>query len=238
LSTDLNKLVLKHSALIPLTHRATSYIQDTHVLNIHVKLMAISIDSEKRKFIMRRYLKTSSFRYSPLVFLLAALLMLITGMQQARGASPEGEPDKAKYAVLAGYWESEKQGECVVYRAEGSNFFIMNSTYDGLYGTLSGEVDSMTFRFAKEYADSLADPRATAEVQKKFMDYVIGLSERIVFTQTDVNGTKKDVLNIYGQTGSVVDHVFRLDEATARARIEKLRTSSQKNSAQPASPGK
>jgi len=185
---------------------------------------------------MRTYLKTPFFRYTPLVFLLAVLILLSTGMQQAKGAGPEGEPDKAKYTVLAGYWESEKQGECVVYRAEGSNFFIMNSTYNGLYGTLSGELDSMTFRFAKEYADSLADPRATAEVQKKFMDYVIGLSERIVFTQTDVNGTKKDVLTIYGQNGSVVDHVFRIDEATARARIEKLRTSSQGTSAPLTSP--
>jgi hypothetical protein len=185
---------------------------------------------------MRTYLKNPFFRYSPLLFLLAVLILLSTGMQQAKGASPEGESDKAKYAVLAGYWESEKQGERVIYRAEGSNFFIVNSTYDGLYGTLSGELDSMTFRFAKEYVDSLADPRATAEVQKKFMEYVIGLSERIVFTQTDVNGTKKDVLNIYGQNGSLVDHAFRIDEATARARIEKLRTSSQGNSAPPASP--
>jgi hypothetical protein len=185
---------------------------------------------------MRTYLKTPFFRCTPLLFLLAVLILLSTGIQQAKGASPEGEPDKAKYAVLAGYWESEKQGERVIYRAEASNFFIVNSTYEGLYGTLSGELDSMTFRFAKEYADSLADPRATAEVQKKFMDYVIGLSERIVFTQTDVNGTKKDVLNIYGENGSLVDHAFRVDEATAKARIEKLRTSSQGNSAPPTSP--
>jgi hypothetical protein len=185
---------------------------------------------------MHTYLKNPFFRCSPLFFLLAVLILLSTGMQQAKAASPEAASDKAKYAVLAGYWESEKQGECVVYRAEGSNFFIVNSTYDGLYGTLSGELDSMTFRFAKEYADSLADPRATAEVQKKFMDYVIGLSERIVFTQTDVNGTKKDVLNIYGQDGSLVDRVFRIDEATARARIEKLRTSSRETSASPTSP--
>ena len=123
---------------------------------------------------MRTYLKTPFFRYSPLLFLLAALILLSTGMQQAKGASPEGESDKAKFAVLGGYWESEKQGECVVYRAEGSNFFIVNSTYDGLYGTLSGELDSMTFRFAKEYADSLANPQATAEVRKKFMDYLLG----------------------------------------------------------------
>jgi len=187
---------------------------------------------------MRTYLKTPFFRYSPLVFLFAVLMLLSIGMQQAKGASPEAASDKAKYAVLAGYWESEKRGEGVVYRAEGSNFYIVNSTYNGLYGTLSGEVDSMTFRFAKEYADSLADPRATAEVQKKFNDYVIGLSERIVFTQTDVNGTKKDVLNIYGQDGSVVDHVFRLGEATAKARIEKLRTSRQGSSAPSASPVK
>jgi hypothetical protein len=182
---------------------------------------------------MRTYLKTPFFRHNPLLFLLAVLILLSTGMQQTSlaGASPEGEPDKAKYAVLAGYWESEKQGECVVYRAEGSNFFIMNSTYDGLYGTLSGEVDSMTFRFSKEYAESQVNPKAAAEAQKKFQEYLLGTSERIVFTQTDVNGTKKDVLNIYGQTGSVVDHVFRLDETTARARIEKLRTSSQGNSA-------
>ena len=185
---------------------------------------------------MRTYLKTPFFRYSPLLFLLAVLILLSTGMQQANGASPEGELDKAKFAVLGGYWESEQQGERSVYRAEGSYFFIVNSTYEGLYGTLSGELDSMTFRFAKEYADSLADPRATAEVQKKFMDYVIGLSERIVFTQTDVNGTKKDVLNIYGQNGSLVDHAFRVDEATAKARIEKLRTSSQGNSEPPTSP--
>jgi len=185
---------------------------------------------------MRTYLKAPFFKFSPLLFLLAALMLLSTGIQQAKGASPEGEPDKARFAVLGGYWESEKQGDCVVYRAEGSNFFIVNSTYEGLYGTLSGELDSMTFRFAKGYADSLADPRATAEVQKKFMEYVIGLTERIIFTQTDVNGTKKDVLNIYGQTGSVVDHVFRLDEATAKARIEKLRTSSQGNSTPPATP--
>jgi hypothetical protein len=187
---------------------------------------------------MRTYLKTPFFKYSPLLFLLAVLVLLSTGLQQANGASPEGEPDKARYAALAGYWGSEKQGECSVYRAEGSNFFIVNSTYNGLYGTLSGELDSMTFRFAKEYADSLADPRATVEVQKKFMEYVFGLSERIVFTQTDASGTKKDVLNIYGQDGSLVDHVFRVDEATARARIEKLRTSSQGNSTSPASPGK
>jgi hypothetical protein len=185
---------------------------------------------------MRAYLKTPFFRYSPLVFLLAVLVLLSIGIQHANGASPEAASDKAKYAVLAGYWESEKQGEHVIYRAEGSNFFIMNSTYDGLYGTLSGELDSMTFRFAKEYVDSLANPKATAEVQKKFMDYVLGLSERIVFTQTDVNGTKKDVLNIYGQDGSLVDHVFRADEATAKARIEKLRKSSQAKSAPPTSP--
>lgn len=183
---------------------------------------------------MRTYLKTPLFRYTPLLFLLAVLFLLSTGIQPAKGASPEAASDKVKYAVLAGYWESEKQGERVIYRAEGSIFFIENSTYDGLYGTLSGEVDSMTFRFAKEYADSLADPRATAEVQKKFMNYVIGLSERIVFTQADVNGTKKDVLNIYGQDGSLVDHVFRVDEATARARIEKLRASRLGNSAPPA----
>jgi hypothetical protein len=207
-------------------------------LDIHVKQTENSSDSEKGKIMMCRYLKNPFFRYSPLVFLLAVLVLLSTGMQQAKGASPEGEPDKAKFAVLSGYWESEKQGECVVYRAEGSNFFIMNSTYDGLYGTLSGEVDSMTFRFAKEYVDRLANPKATPEVQKKFMDYVLGLSERIVFTQTDVNGTKKDVLNIYGQDGSLVDHVFRLEEATARAMIEKLRTSRQGNSAPSASPEK
>jgi len=158
-------------------------------------------------------------------------------MQQAKGASPEGDPDKAKFAVLGGYWESEKQGERSVYRAEGSNFFIVNSTYDGLYGTLSGELDSMTFRFAKKYAESLANPQATVEVRKKFQEYLLGTSERIVFTQTDVNGTKKDVLNIYGQDGSLVDHAFRVDEATAKARIEKLRTSSQGSSAPPASPG-
>jgi hypothetical protein len=185
---------------------------------------------------MRTYLKTPFFKYCSLLFLLAALFLLSTGMQQAKAASIEGEPDKAKYAVLGGYWESEKQGECVVYRAEGSNFFIVNSTYDGLYGTLSGEADSMTFRFAKEYAESLANPKATEEARKKFQEYLLGTSERIVFTQTDVNGTKKDVLNIYGQNGSLVDHAFRVDEATARARIEKLRTSSQGNSAPPTSP--
>jgi hypothetical protein len=185
---------------------------------------------------MRTFLKTPFFTYSALFFLLTVLILQSAGIQQAKAASPEVASDKAKYAILAGYWESEKQGECVVYRAEGSDFFIVNSTYDGLYGTLSGELDSMTFRFAKGYADSLADPRATAEVQKKFRDYVIGLSERIVFTQTDVNGTKKDVLNIYGQNGSIVDRAFRVDEATARARIEKLRTPSQGNSAPPTSP--
>jgi hypothetical protein len=113
----------------------------------------------------------------------------------------------------------------------------VNSTYEGLYGTLSGELDSMTFRFAKEYVESLANPQATAEVQKRFMDYVLGTSERIVFTQTDVNRTKKDVLTIYDQNGSLVDHAFRIDEATAKARIDKLRTSSQGNSAPPTSQG-
>ena len=188
---------------------------------------------------MRTYLKTPFFRYSSLFFLLAVLILLSTGMLQAclQGASLEGESDKAKFAVLGGYWESEQQGERSVYRAEGSDFFIVNSTYEGLYGTLSGELDSMTFRFAKEYVDTLADPRATAEVQKQFMNYVLGTSERIVFTQTDVDGTKEDVLDIYGENGSLVDHAFRIDEATARARIEKLRTSGQGNSAPPASPG-
>jgi hypothetical protein len=189
---------------------------------------------------MRTYLKTPFFRYSSLLFLLAALILLSPWMQQASlaGASPEGESDKAKYAALAGYWESEKQGERSVYRAEGSNFFIVNSTYNGMYGMLSGELGSMIFRFAKEYAESLANPQATAEAQKDFQKYLLGTSERIVFTQTDVNGTKKDVLNIYGQDGSIVDHVFRVDEAMAKARIEKLRTSSQGNSASPALPGK
>ena len=187
---------------------------------------------------MRTYLKTPFFRQSALLFFLVVLILLTARMQQAKAESLEGEPDKAKYAVLAGYWESEKQGERVVYRAEGSNFFIVNSTYDGLYGTLSGELDSMTFRFAKEYAESQANPKATEEAQKKFQEYLLGTSERIVFTQTDINGTKKDVLNIYGQNGSIVDRAFRLDEATARARIEKLRTSGQGNSAPPASQGK
>jgi hypothetical protein len=189
---------------------------------------------------MRIYLKIPFFRYSPLLFLLAALILLSPGMQKASlaGASPEGESDKVKFAVLGGYWESEKQGECSVYRTEGSNFFIVNSTYEGLYGTLSGELDSMTFRFSKEYAESQVNPKAAAEAQKKFQEYLLGTSERIVFTQTDVNGAKKDVLNIYGQSGSVVDRAFRIDEATARARIEKLRTSSQGNSTSPASPGK
>jgi hypothetical protein len=201
-------------------------------------LTAISSDSEKGKFMMRTYLKTPSFRYSPLLLLLAVLILLSTGMQQAslEGASPEGESDKAKYAALAGYWESEKQGERSVYRAEGLNFFIVNSTYEGLYGTLSGELDSMTFRFSKEYAESQVNPKAAAEAQKKFQEYLLGTSERIVFTQTDVNGTKKDELSIYGQDGSIADHVFRIDEATARARIEKLRASRQGNSAPPASP--
>jgi hypothetical protein len=205
-------------------------------LNIHVKLTAISSDSEKGKFMMRTYLKTPLFRYCPLLFLLAVLILMSTGMQQAKAASPEGEPDKAKYALLAGYWESEKQGERSVYRAEGLNFFIVNSTYEGLYGTLSGELDSMTFRFSKEYAESQVNPKAAAEAQKKFQEYLLGTSERIVFTQTDVNGTKKDELSIYGQDGSIADHVFRIDEATARARIEKLRASRQGNSAPPASP--
>lgn len=179
---------------------------------------------------MRTCLKTPFFRYRPSLFLLAVLILLSTGMQQAclHGANLEGAGN-SKFAVLAGYWESEKQGERTVFRAEGSDFFIVNSTYEGLYGTLSGELDSMTFRFAEKYADSLADPRATVEVQKQFRNYVLGLSERIVFTQTDENGMKKDVLTIYGQNGSLVDHAFRIDEATAKTRIEKLRTSRQGN---------
>jgi len=178
---------------------------------------------------MRTNLKTPFFRFSSLVFLLAALVLLFTGLQQAcaQAASLEGESGKAGFAALGGYWESEKQGERSVYRAEGSDFFIVNSSYEGLYGTLSGELDSMTFRFAEEYVVSLADPRATAEVQKTFRDYVLGTSERIVFTQTDVDGAKKDVLEIYGENGSLVDHAFRIDDETARARIEKLRTSGQ-----------
>jgi hypothetical protein len=178
-----------------------------------------------------------------MLILLAILIPLRTGMPQAsqKGASSEGESDKAKFAVLGGYWESDKQAERAVYRAEGSNFFITNNSYEGLYGTLSGELDSMTFRFAKEYVESVSmgtKPQPTAEVRQKFMDYVLGTSERIVFTQTDVNGTKKDVLDIYGQNGSLVDHAFRLDEAAAKARIEKIRASRQSSSAPSPSPGK
>jgi hypothetical protein len=180
---------------------------------------------------MRTYLKAPFFGYKPLFFLLAVLVLLSTGLFQAclQGASLGDESVKSGFAVLDGYWESEKQGESCVFRAEGSNFFIVNSKYDGLYGTLSGELDSMTFRFAEKYADSLADPRATVEVQKQFRNYVLGLSERVVFTQTDENGAKKDVLTIYGQSGSLVDHAFRIDEATAKARIEELRASGQGN---------
>jgi hypothetical protein len=192
---------------------------------------------------MPTFLKTSFFRYNFMLFLLAVLIPLRTGMPQAsqKSASSAGESDKAKFAVLGGYWESEQQGERAVYRAEGSNFFIANNNYEGLYGTLSGELDSMAFRFAKEYVESLSmgtKPQPTAEVRQKFMDYVLGTSERVVFTQTDVNGTNKDVLNIYGQNGSLVDHAFRLDEAAAKARIEKFRASRQGSSAPSPSPGK
>lgn len=181
----------------------------------------------KGDFMMRTYLKTALFRYPPSFFLLAVLILLSTVMLQAclQRARLEGEPDKAEFAVLDGYWESAKQGERCVYKAEGSNFFIVNSSYEGLYGTLSGELDSMTFRFAEEYVVSLADSRATAEVQKQFRDYLLGTSERIVFTQSDVNGTQQDALDIYGRNGSLVDHAFRIDEATAKARIEKLQIS-------------
>jgi len=191
---------------------------------------------------MRTFSKTSFFKHNLMLLSLAVLIPLRLGMPQSapKGAGPEGESDKARYAVLSGYWESEQQKELRVYRAEGSNFFIANNNYEGLYGTLSGELDSMTFRFAKEYVESVSmatKPLPAAEVRQKFMDYVLGTSERVVFTQADVNGVKKDVLNIYGQNGSLVDHAFRLDEAAAKARIEKLRAARQGSSAPPPSPG-
>lgn len=185
---------------------------------------------------MSVFSKTPFFRCNLMLFLLAVLIPLRTGMPQAaqKDANSESELDEAKYAVLSGYWESEKQGEHAVYWAEGSKFYIASGIHDGLYGTLSGELDSMTFRFSKEYVESVpmaTKPLPAPEVRQKFIDAVLVKTERVVFTQIEVNGMKKDTLTIYDQNGTLVDNAFRLDEAAAKARIEKIRAERQTSSA-------